>query len=47
MPFNRLNHNKLGDIRPRFTLRIESNPDEAIEHLNNRMMEDKTVSGLK
>lgn len=47
MPFNRLNHNKLGDIRPRFRLKINCNADEAIEHVSKRITEDKTVSGLK
>lgn len=46
MPFNRLNHNKLGDIRPRFRLKIECDADTAIEHVTQRLAEDKTVSGL-
>jgi hypothetical protein len=47
MPFNRLNHNKLGDIRPRFRLKINCNLEEAIEHVSKRMTKDNTISGLK
>lgn len=45
MPFNRLNHSILGEIRPRFTLKIESDPDQAIKHVENCVNKDKTVSG--
>lgn len=45
MPFNRLNHSILGEIRPRFALKIESDPDQAIEHVEKCIDKDKTVSG--
>lgn len=45
MPFNRLNHNILGEIRPRFSLKIACEPEVALEHVKKRMLEDKTVSG--
>ena len=47
MPFNRLNHNILGEIRPRFSLKIGCEPEVAIEHLSKRLLDDKTVSGDK
>jgi hypothetical protein len=47
MPFNRLNHNVLGEIRPRFSLKIECEPEEALEHLTNQLLKDKTVSGYR
>lgn len=45
MPFNRLNHSILGEIRPRFALKVESDPDQVIDHVEKRMDQDKTVSG--
>jgi hypothetical protein len=47
MPFNRLNHSVLGEIRPRFTLKIECEPSVAIEHLKKKIIEDNTVSSLR
>lgn len=45
MPFNRLNHSILGEIRPRFALKIKADPEKAIEHVENNIDRDKTVSG--
>ena len=45
MPFNRFNHSILGEIRPRFALKITADPDLAIEHIENAISRDKTVSG--
>lgn len=45
MPFNRLNHSILGEIRPRFALRIESDPELAMTHIENGILKDSTVSG--
>lgn len=45
MPFNRLDHNILGEIRPRFALKIHSEPELALEHVDKKLVEDKTVSG--
>lgn len=47
MPFNRLNHSILGEIRPRFTLRIESDAEQAIVHILKRLETDKTVTGAR
>ena len=45
MPFNRLNHSILGEIRPRFTLKIDCEPEVAIDHLIKSIKQDKTVTG--
>ena len=45
MPFNRLNHSILGEIRPRFALKISNDPQKAIDHLEKCMASDTTVSG--
>ena len=45
MPFNRLNHSILGEIRPRFKLKIESKPDEALDFVETTLLDDKTVFG--
>ena len=45
MPFNRLNHSILGEIRPRFALKINSDPQKAMDHVAKCMSTDKTVSG--
>ena len=47
MPFNRLNHNVLGEIRPRFTLKIDSDPELAIKQVLRSIEKDKTVSGVR
>ena len=47
MPFNRFNHSILGEIRPRFALKIDSDPDQAINHVENSIHKDKTVSGSR
>lgn len=45
MPFNRLNHSILGEIRPRFALKISETPEIAIKHVEACIPKDKTVSG--
>tara|TARA_R110002072_G_scaffold266303_1_gene425164 strand:+ start:8955 stop:9488 length:534 start_codon:yes stop_codon:yes gene_type:complete len=45
MAFNRLNHSILGEIRPRFKLKINLNAEKALENVNQRLIKDKTVSG--
>lgn len=45
MPFNRLNHSILGEIRPRFALKIDSDPEKAIDHVEDSIHKEKTVSG--
>ncbi len=47
MPFNRLNHSILGEIRPRFALKIESDPVQAMKHVEKCLDKDKTVSGSR
>lgn len=46
MPFNRLNHSILGQIRPRFELKISSTPEIALQHLAGRIPTDPTVEGV-
>lgn len=46
MPFNRLNHSVLGEIRPRFALKISSDPTEAMAQLENGFQKDPTVGGV-
>lgn len=45
MPFNRLNHSILGEIRPRFALKIDMEPEKALEHVEGKLYNEKTVSG--
>lgn len=47
MAFNRLNHSILGEIRPRFKLKINHNPEEAIEHVESKLLADDFVTGLR
>ena len=47
MPFNRLNHHILGEIRPRFALKINCEPEKALEHLREVVQTDKTVLGVR
>ena len=46
MPFNRLNHSVLGEIRPRFALKIDADPTVAIEQLEDGFKKDPTVGGV-
>jgi hypothetical protein len=45
VPFNRLNHSVLGEIRPRFSLKVGCDPEKAIQHVEDSIYKDKTVSG--
>lgn len=45
MPFNRLNHSILGEIRPRFSLKIGCNPEHALESIGKAIDKDPTISG--
>ena len=45
MPFNRLNHSVLGEIRPRFALKVKIDPEIAIKHLESNIYKDRTVAG--
>lgn len=46
MPFNRLNHNVLGEIRPRFALKTDVSPEEALACLKDGFHKDPTVGGV-
>ncbi len=45
MPFNRLNHSILGEIRPRFSLKIGIDPESATDHVAKKLIQDMTVAG--
>ena len=45
MAFNRLNHNVLGEIRPRFKLKINHDPELALENVAEHLKRDKFVAG--
>jgi hypothetical protein len=47
MPFNRLNHTTLGEIRPRFALKIDSEPEKAMDYLEQRLRSDLSVAGMR
>ena len=47
MPFNRLNHSILGEIRPRFYLKTNMEPEVAAKHIENCVNKDKTVSAVR
>lgn len=44
MAFNRLNHSILGEIRPRFFLQIQAEPEVAIAHVVEQVKNSKTVT---
>lgn len=45
MPFNRFDHSILGEIRPRFKLKIPLPPEDALKHVETCLSNDKTVFG--
>ena len=45
MPFNRLNHNILGEIRPWFRLRTNLNIEDVIKSISTEMQKDTTIIG--
>lgn len=47
MPFNRLNHSLLGEIRPSFTLKIQSDPVVAMDQIAEGISTDPTVNGVR
>lgn len=47
MPFNRLNHFILGEIRPRFYLKSNCEPDVIAKHIDECVQKDKTVSAVR
>jgi hypothetical protein len=47
MPFNRLNHSILGEIRPRFALKTLCSPEYAMAHIARSVLQDKTVSATR
>lgn len=47
MPFNRFDHSILGEIRPRFQLKIDIEAEEALNHIEKCIPKDATVAGEK
>lgn len=47
MPFNRLNHSILGEIRPRFYLKTNLDPEIAVKHIEDCVVKDKTVTAIR
>ncbi len=47
MKFNRLNHSILGEIRPRFTLKIKCDPADALEYILSKRETDRHVFVLR
>ena len=47
MPFNRLNHSILGEIRPRFALRIKSDPEETLNYLVKKGIESTSATVIR
>lgn len=47
MPFNRLNHTILGEIRPRFYLKTNLDPDIAAKHIEECVAVDKSVTAVR
>jgi hypothetical protein len=47
MPFNRLNHSILGEIRPRFYLETKTGVEECIDQVMQSLEKDKTVFGQR
>lgn len=45
MSFNRFDHSILGEIRPRFKLKIPMNPEEALNAVEQKLYKDNKVSG--
>lgn len=47
MSFNRFDHSVLGEIRPRFQLKIDLEPERALTQLQTKLKLDPTVSGTR
>lgn len=47
MPFNRLNHSLLGEIRPRFALKTQSDPVVAMDQIATGISSDPRVNGVR
>ena len=45
MPFNRQDHSVIGEIRPRFKLKIGATPEKALDDLESCLVNERTVSG--
>lgn len=42
-----MNHSVLGEIRPRFALKIDAEPEEAMDHIAQAISLDPTVNGVR
>ncbi|MFA7273664.1 MAG: hypothetical protein WC044_07330 [Crocinitomicaceae bacterium] len=47
MPFNRLNHTVLGEIRPRFFLKTTTSVEECLDHVVKSLKTEVNVSGMR
>jgi len=47
MAFNRFDHSILGEIRPRFQLKIDLDAEEALNHVEKTIVKDSAVAGEK
>lgn len=47
MPFNRLHHSVMGELRPRFALRMHADPEKTLIHMSESLKTDSTVSGVR
>lgn len=47
MPFNRFDHSILGEIRPRFQLKIDLDAEDALNQVEKCIPKDESVSGEK
>lgn len=47
MAFNRFDHSLLGELRPRFQLRIQSEPETSLQHIAENAKQDPTVTAVK
>ena len=47
MPFNRQSHSILGEIRPRFILKIDCEPERALQQVLESLNEEKTLLGAQ
>lgn len=45
MPFNKLNHNIHGEIRPRFKLAVAASPERVFELIQQKLQSDDSVTG--
>lgn len=47
MSFNRFDHSILGEIRPRFQLKIDMDAEQALSQIEKKLKLDRSVSGVR